>query len=245
MKRLIRFDCGKTERQRTYTELTNQKKSREFKMSRFMTNAETLKLFEAIDELKEDNTLPEEIRNREVASIHNKIVEKLAFLVYSNTKLYRKFPNYEDLVQEGFIGLLQAARKFDRNLFPNFFVYAERWIRGCVKRAASRFDVVYNPNRYRVVYAEPAELGREEEVRETPEDTFFAKETSSKIEEVLSEFPDRDREIVKCIFGLGGKDPQTLREIGPIFGLTHERIRQIKNKVISKLRKNERLNELY
>jgi len=210
-----------------------------------MTNAETLKLFEAIDELKADNTLPDEIRNRQVASIQNKIVEGLAFLVYSNTKLYKKFPNYEDLVQEGFIGLLNAVRQFDRNLFPNFFVYAERWIRGCVKRAASRFDVVYNPNKTRVVYAEPAEIGKEEEVEETPEETFFAKETSSRIEEVLNEFPDRDREIVKRIFGLGGSEPQTLREIGPMFGLTHERIRQIKNKVISKLRKNESLSELY
>jgi len=214
-------------------------------MSRFMTNAETLKLFEAIDELKADSTLPEEIRNREIAAIQNKIVEELSFLVYSNTKLYKKFPNYEDLVQEGFIGLLSAVRKFDRSLFPNFFVYAERWIRGCVKRAASRFDVVYNPNKHRVVYAEPAEIGKEEEVEETPEETFFAKETSSKIEEVLDEFPDRDREIVKRIFGLGGHDPQTLREIGPLFDLTHERIRQIKNKVISKLRKNESLSELY
>ena len=95
-------------------------------MARFMTNVETIKLFEEIDDIKTNNTLPEEIRNREVASIQNKIVEKLAFLVYSNTKLYRKFPNYEDLVQEGFIGLLKAVRKFDRNLFPNFFVYSDK-----------------------------------------------------------------------------------------------------------------------
>ena len=214
-------------------------------MARFMTNVETIKLFEEIDDIKTNNTLPEEIRNREVASIQNKIVEKLAFLVYSNTKLYRKFPNYEDLVQEGFIGLLKAVRKFDRNLFPNFFVYSERWIRHSVKRAASRFDVVYNPNRNRVVYAEPSEVGREEMVEETPEDIFFTKETNSKIEEVLDDFPGRDREIVERIFGLGDRQHQTLREIGPMFGLTHERVRQIKNQVIIKLRKNESLNELY
>jgi len=214
-------------------------------MSRFMSNADTLKLFEEVNELKADSTLPEEIRNREIAAIHNRIVEGLSFLVYSNTKLYKKFPNYQDLVQEGFIGLLRAVRKFDLHLFPNFFVYSERWIRHCVKRSASRFDVVYNPNRNRVVYAEPAEIGKEEESGETPEAFFFAKETSSKIEEVLSEFPDRDREIVKRIFGLGGHNPQTLREIGPLFDLTHERIRQIKNKVISKLRKSESLSELY
>ncbi len=214
-------------------------------MSRFMTNTETLELFKQVDDLKAIGNLPDEVLNREIATIHAKIVEGLSFLVYSNCKSYRKFPNYEDLVQEGFIGLLKAVRRFDRNLFPNFFVYSELSIRGCVKRAASRFDIVYNPNRTRVVYAEPAEIGKEEEVKETPEDTFFAKEKSSKIEEVLNDFPIRDREIVKRIFGLGEYKQQTLREIGPLFDLTHERIRQIKNKVISKLRKNERLNELY
>ena len=214
-------------------------------MARFMTNADTMKLFESIDDLKSREDLPSEVLNREVASIQNKIVENLSFLVYSNTKMYRKFPNYDDLVQEGFIGLLRAVRKFDRNLFPNFFVYAERWIRHCVKRAASRFDVVYNPNKQRVVYAEPAEVGKEEEVEVTPEEIFFAKEATSKIEEVLNDFPTRDREIVKRIFGLGEYDPHTLREIGPMFDLTHERVRQIKNKVISKLRKNDSLNELY
>jgi RNA polymerase sigma factor (sigma-70 family) len=210
-----------------------------------MTNAETLKLFEQIDDLKASGNLPEEVLNREIASIQNKIVEGLSFLVYSNCKMYRKFSNYEDLVQEGFIGLLRAVRKFDRKLFPNFFVYSERWIRHSVKRSASRHDVVYNPNKTRVVYAEPAEVGKEEEIDITPEEVFFEKEKGSEIEDVLNDFPVRDREIVKRIFGLGGYYPQTLREIGPMFDLTHERIRQIKNKVISKLRKNERLNELY
>lgn len=212
-----------------------------------MTNTETIELFKQIDEMKEANILPQEVLAKEINAIHSKIVEGLSFLVYSNTKMYRKFPNYEDLVQEGFIGLLRAVRKFDHTLFPNFFVYSERWIRHSVKRAASRFDIVYNPNKNRVVYAEPSELGIEEEIEDTPEQVFFDKERGNRIEEVLCEFPDRDREIVKRIFGLGDyrHQPQTLREIGPMFDLTHERIRQIKNKVIAKLRKNESLNELF
>jgi len=217
-------------------------------MSKFMTNKDVIGLFEKADELKSDKNLPKEQLEKEVSSIHNKIIEGLGFLVYSNAKLYRKFPNYEDLVQEGFIGLIRAVKKFDRNMFPNFFVYSERWIRHSIKRAASRFDVVYNPNKNRVVYAEPADVGKEEEEEFTPEDIFFAKETGDQIEEVLNDFPDRDHEIIKRIFGLGEFSPQTLREIGPDYNLTHERIRQIKNKVISRLRKNEnlkRLNELY
>lgn len=214
-------------------------------MAKFMTNAEAIKLFEQIDILKTRGDLSDEMRKSAISAIQSTLVEKLAFLVYSNAKSYRKFPNYEDLVQEGFVGLLRATRKFDRTLFPNFFVYAERWIRHCIKRAASRFDVVYNPNRSRVVYAEPVEIGNEEEVEDTPEEMFFIKEKSSQIERVLNDFPERDREIVKRIFGLDNNDPLTLREIGPMFDLTHERVRQIKNKIISKLRKNESLGDLY
>lgn len=210
-----------------------------------MTNAETIKLFESIDEIKSDSTITEKIKEKYIRVVQDEIIKKLDFLVYSNTKLYKKFENYEDLVQEGFTGLIKAVQHFDRNLFPNFFVYANRWIRGNVKRAASRFDIVYNPNKSRVIYAEPSEIGKEEETEYTPEDTFFAKETSCEIEKVLNEFSHRDRDIVKRIFGLGKHNPQTLREIGPVYNLTHERIRQIKNKVICKLRKNESLNELY
>lgn len=210
-----------------------------------MTNTETIELFKKAEELKESNSLPQEILAKEINAIHNKIIEGLSFLVYSNAKMYRKFSNYEDLVQEGFIGLLRSVRKFNYKLFPNFFVFSEIRIRNRIKRAASRFDIVYNPNRSRVVYAEPTEIGREERVENTPEETFFLKENGKQIEKALEDFPDRDREIVKMIFGLGRYKPQTLRKIGPMFDLTHERIRQIKNKVIAKLRKNGNLGELY
>lgn len=214
-------------------------------MGRYISNEETMQLFRDIEDLKDSGELSGEQLDRQVEKLQNRIITELHFLVYSNAQPYRKFPNYEDLVQEGFIGLLKAARRFDYRRFPNFFVFAEQWIRHHVKRAASRFDIVYNPNRSRVVYAEPAELGIEDELSECPEDLFLNKERTGKIEEILGELPERDSDIVKRIFGLGVyTKPQTLREIGPVYNLTHERIRQIKNKVISKLKKNERLSEL-
>lgn len=213
-------------------------------MAKFMTNEEVLKMFGTIEEL-EQSDLPKETIDKKVKEIKDRIVEGLSFLVYTNTKGYRSFPNYEDLVQEGFFGLINAVRKFDTKLFPNFFVYAERGIRRSVKRAASKFDIVYNPDKTRVIYAEPADLGEEPEVQDVPEQIFFAKEQKEKIEKILSDFPDRDREIVEHIFGIGNNyPPKTLREIGPIFDLTHERVRQIKNRVIDKLRKNKMIEEL-
>lgn len=213
-------------------------------MARFMTNSETIKLFEEINSIRRNNKDSDTRKNKKIAMIQEKIFIGLRFLVYNNVKFYRKFPNYDDLVQEGFIGLLKAIRKFNYELFPNFFVYSERWIRHYVKRAASRFDVVYCPNRNRVVYADPSEVG-EEELADSPEEEYIIKESVQKVREILNEFSDRDREIVERIFGLNNNNPQTLRDIGPSYDLTYERVRQIKNHVISKLRKNESLNKLY
>jgi RNA polymerase sigma factor (sigma-70 family) len=209
-----------------------------------MSNSQAMNLFKEAESIKNDINLTAEEVERKVRAIHDRLITELDFLVHSHTMMYVKYPNYEDLVQEGYIGLMKAVRRFDYTRFPNFFVYSEQWIRHSVKRAASRFDVVYSPNRERVVYAEPAELGIEESDDSTPEDTFFSKERAEQINLVLDDFPERDREIVKRIFGLDGFKPQTLRDIGPLYDLTHERVRQIKNNVISKLRKNQRLSEL-
>ena len=210
---------------------------------KYISNSEIMDLFKLVDEVKASDMSQEQI-DSEVKKIHNKIVTEMSFLVYHFAKPYTRFPNYEDLVQEGFVGLIRAVNKFEWPRFPNFFVYSERWILNGIKRAASKFDVVYNPNRERTVYAEPHELGLEEESGVTPEEEFFTQEKRDVIVKVLAELPDRDREIVQRIFGIGDFQPQTLREIGPLYNLTHERIRQIKNNVITKLRKHSELAEL-
>ena len=211
-----------------------------------ISNDEVINLFKEADQVKKNSTLSQKQIDAQTKIIHEKIFKELSFLAYNNARPYKKFSNYEDLVQEGLIGLLKAIRRYDYTRYPNFFLYAAQWIRHSVKRSASRFDIVYNPDRKRVVYAEVTTdaNGKEEEDPTTPEDAFFAKEIQIRVREVLNDFSARDREIVKRIFGLDEQAPQTLREIGPDFDLTYERIRQIKNNVISKLKKNQILNDL-
>lgn len=209
---------------------------------KLVSNAHILEMFKEIEAAKDDDSLTEVEKQSIKKRIHDAIVEKLAFLVYSQTKQYRSFSNYEDLVQEGFIGLVNAVQKFNPVLYDNFFGYADQWIRHSVKRAASRFDVVYNPNKTRVIYSEPDES--EEDPGEGPETILFIKERQACIERVLQDFSEREREIVNRIFGLSGQRAQTLREIGPQFNLTHERVRQIKNNVIDKLRKHQSMIDI-
>lgn len=205
-------------------------------MSRFITNSEIMEKFEQIEILKKINKEMDK-----VDGLQNQIIKDMSFLVYDQAKAYRKFPNYQDLVQEGLIGLLKAVRKFNPSLFPNFFVYSERWIRHSIKRAASRFDVVYCPDKKRVVYAGLAE-SVDSIALDNPEEEYINKELIQKVRDALNEFSDRDREIVEKVFGLDSS-PSPLRKIGSKYNLTHERVRQIKNQVISKLKKNEELIE--
>lgn len=212
-------------------------------MSKVVSNQEIMDMFKEIDEFREQSDLTPAKLEDVIRRKQDAIVEKLLFLVYGHAKMYRNFPNYDDLVQEGLLGLVKAVRKFEWQRFPNFFVYSNQWIRHSVKRAASRFDVVYNPNKNRVVYSEPDET-EAIPVEEGPEEVYFNQEKIDSINKILSEFPERDREIVQRIFGLGGFKPQTLREIGPQFNLTYERVRQIKNNVINKLRRSQVLFDL-
>jgi len=213
-------------------------------MIQTISNAEVIKLFKQVDDIKAEKNIPEKIKKYQIEKLHNKIIKELSFLVHNTAKYYKKFPNHEDLSQEGFIGLIKAVRRFDYTRFPNFFIYAEQWIRHRVKYAASKFDILYNPNRIRVVYIGDMEEPMDEDLDVTPEDIFSETEKKKCINNALNDFSDRDREIVKRIFGLDDCMPQTLREIGPDFNITYERVRQIKDNVISKLKKNQQINEL-
>lgn len=207
-----------------------------------VSNSEIMEIFKKVDEIKADSNLSEEEINRQVKMNHDLIVQKMSFLVYGQARQYIMFPNYEDIVQEGFIGLIRAIQQFEWPRYPNFFAYSDQWIRNGVKRAAGHFDIVYNPNRTRVIYSEPDE--NEVAPDDTPYEALFNKERKDYIAEILSEFSEIDRKIVQKIFGLEGNKVETLREIGPQFNLSHERIRQIKNSVIDKLRKDLRLQEI-
>jgi len=67
---------------------------------------------------------------------------------------------------------------------------------------------------------------------------------SEKIDEVLSFLTDQEAEVLRSRFGLGEYEPKTLEEIGKMFGVTRERIRQIEAKALRKLRHPSKLKQL-
>tara|TARA_Y100001934_G_scaffold103231_2_gene126878 strand:- start:2456 stop:3328 length:873 start_codon:yes stop_codon:yes gene_type:complete len=234
----------------------------------------------------------------------DKLVRANLRFVVSVAKQYqnRSLP-LNDLINEGNLGLIKAAKKFDETKGFKFISYAVWWIRQSIMQAlAEQSRIVRLPmnksgaiNQIRRAYAEleqkferePTEeeiaksldmkttevrstLGAEvkqmsmdapfgeddsgslldvlENDSEGPTDTGLVFNHSLKIETMraLSTLTPRERDVVLMSFGIGFDNPYTLEEIGDVMGLTRERVRQIREKALQKLRepgKNRRLKE--
>ncbi len=280
---------------------------RQLKISKQVTNRDTLSLDKYLHEIgkvelvsaEKEVELAKRIKNGDRVALETLIKANLRFVVSVSKQYQNQGLSLPDLINEGNLGLIKAAERFDETRGFKFISYAVWWIRQSILQAlAEQARIVRLPlNKIgsiskinRAFSKLEQEFQREPTVDEIanlletkpelvedslnfsgihvsmdaplrdeeagnlydvmlnddspdPEEELMNLSLRKEIERSLSTLNEREADILRYYFGLNGFTPYTLEEIGEEFGLTRERVRQIKEKAIKKL-KNQYRNKL-
>lgn len=276
---------------------------RQLKITQSITNRESQSLDKYLHEIgkvdlitaEEEVILAQKIREGDQAALERLTKTNLRFVVSVAKQYQNQGLTLGDLINEGNLGLIKAAKRFDETKGFKFISYAVWWIRQSILQAiAEQSRIVRLPlnqvgslSKISKAFSRlEQEFEREpspEELAETLETTvekisdtlsnsgrhvsmdapfvqgeentlldvlenddpntdsnLINESLSEEIKRSLSTLTEREREIIVLFFGLSTNHPLSLEEIGEKFNLTRERVRQIKDKALQRLRHTSR-----
>ena len=281
---------------------------RQLKISKQITNRESQSLDKYLQEIgKVDLLTPDEevelakrIKEGDQIALEKLTKANLRFVVSVAKQYQNQGLSLGDLINEGNLGLIKAAQRFDETRGFKFISYAVWWIRQSILQAlAEQSRIVRLPlnrvgslNKISKTFSEleqkyerepspeelaevldvtPAEVvdtmkisGRhvsmdapfvqgeenslldvlENDSEETPDSGLMNDSLRREVQRALSTLTQREADVITLYFGLNGEHSMTLEEIGEKFNLTRERVRQIKEKAIRRLRHTSRSKAL-
>ncbi len=282
---------------------------RQLKITQQITKRESKSLEKYLQEVSregmitadEEVELAQKIKEGDELALNKLVRSNLRFVIsvakqYQNTGL-----TLEDLINEGNLGLIEAAKRYDHTKGFKFISYAVWWIRQSILKAAAdnsrtirlphnRLGEIQKINRASSEFEQTVEREpTDEELAEllemdiekvqnsrkmsrkqasldapmandednnslisviesdstpAPNDALIHESLSTDIERTLSYLKGMEAEVLRLFYGLSGRKEMTLEEIGNHFGLTRERIRQIKERGLRRLRRLSRTNNL-
>jgi RNA polymerase primary sigma factor len=278
---------------------------RQLKITKSITNRESQSLEKYLQEIgKVELITPEEevklavlIKQGDQQALDRLTKANLRFVVSVAKQYQNQGLTLPDLINEGNLGLIKAAQRFDETRGFKFISYAVWWIRQSILQAlAEQSRIVRLPlnkvgltNRISKAYSQleqefereptaeelatlldleieevaatmgasarhvsmdqPLSDGEESTLMDvmanpnadsTDMDVTFKASLKTEIERSLSTLTERQKEVIRFFFGIGVDHPLSLEDIGERFNLTRERVRQIKDKAITKLRSTSR-----
>ena len=276
---------------------------RQLKITKSITNRESASLDKYLQEIgkedlitvEEEVELAQRIRKGDQRALEKLTRANLRFVVSVAKQYQNQGLSLPDLINEGNLGLIKAAEKFDETRGFKFISYAVWWIRQSILQAlAEQSRIVRLPlnqvgslNKINKAFSR---FEQEHERRPSPEElaetldlpaekvadtlrvsgrhisvdapfvegednslldvlvnddspvadkTLINESLSTEVERALATLTERERDIIRLFFGINCQE-MTLEEIGDKFGLTRERVRQIKEKAIRRLRQSNR-----
>jgi RNA polymerase primary sigma factor len=248
----------------------------------------------------DETALARRIRDGDAEALNQLVCANLRFVVSIAKKYQHQGVSLSDLIDEGNLGLIRAAEKFDETKGVKFISYAVWWIRQAIfqalaeqahtvrvplNRALTVFRIGRHANALRQEFgreptqrelAEELELSEEELERSmpvvqsyvsldaplavdddaklldylsddsapAPDDDVVDRGLTDSIEDALGVLRAREAKVLRMHFGFDGQEPMTLESIAGILGITRERVRQIKEKALSRIRKSTRATTL-
>jgi len=278
---------------------------RQLKITKSITNRESQSLEKYLQEIgkvdlltaDEEVSLAKRIKEGDKLALEQLTKANLRFVVSVSKQYQNQGLSLSDLINEGNLGLIKAAQRFDETRGFKFISYAVWWIRQSILQAlAEQSRIVRLPlnkvgslNKINRAFAElEQEFEREPSTDEiatmleisveeiettlgvaarhvsmdapfvegednslldvlendntdnTDKSLEYSESLRGEIERSLSTLTQRQSSVIKLYFGIGIEHPMSLEDIGEQFGLTRERVRQIKDKAINKLRSTTR-----
>lgn len=188
---------------------------------------------------KEENRLITEAKNNNIDA-KNKILTSNLRFVFDVARKYRgSGVPMADLISEGNIGLTKAIGKFDETKGVKFISYAVWWIKqsilDCIKKTRNTSE---SETRESDFDDEVGDINLESfgYVEDDDDEEMTLDKKCEKVEELLSTLTERERDIVEMYFGIGDNKECNLGDISLKYGLSKERVRQIKKNALKKMR---------
>lgn len=277
---------------------------RQLKITKQVTNRETASLDKYLQEIgkvelitaEDEVALAQRIKNGDQVALEKLTKANLRFVVSVSKQYQNQGLSLPDLINEGNLGLIKAAQRFDETRGFKFISYAVWWIRQSIlqalaeqsrivrlplnkigainkiNKAFSHLEQEYEREPYEEEIASILDIS-ETEVKEslrnssrhismdaplvegeevcmydvirsddspTPDSGLLYESLKVEINRAIATLTPREADVLKYYFGLNGEPALTLEEIGEKFDLTRERVRQIKEKAIRRLKQTSR-----
>ena len=188
---------------------------------------------------REEQILSEKIQKGDEQALNKLVYHNLRFVVNIAKNYRNSNAPFADIISEGNLGLIRAAHKFDSTKGVKFISYAVWWIKNSINECIEKYNrdnETLSYDDYTINKCTDLDHKFEQINEDFEEKINNIQSRKDAIESLMKCLHEREIKILTLFFGLNGGREMTLEEVGKEMCLTNERVRQIKDSALSKLK---------